>query len=66
MFINKKVETVTTTFYQEKRHVMKIGLPRTLLAGLVAIAVFMTGDGFELTFCPNTSWTRDSVPHNRR
>ena len=29
---------------------MKIGLPRTLLAGLVAIAVFMTGDGFELTF----------------
>ena len=50
MFINKKVETVTTTFYQEKRHVMKIGLPRTLLAGLVAIAVFMTGDGFELTF----------------
>ena len=46
----QKVETVTTTFYQEKRHVMKIGLPRTLLAGLVAIAVFMTGDGFELTF----------------
>ena len=29
---------------------MKIGLPRTLLAGLIAIAVFMTGDGFELTF----------------
>ena len=50
MFINKKVETVTTTFHQEKRHVMKIGLPRTLLAGLIAIAVFMTGDGFELTF----------------
>lgn len=58
MFINKKVETVTTTFYQEKRHVMKIGLPRTLLAGLVAIAVFMTGDGFELTFLSKYIVTR--------
>ena len=29
---------------------MALGLPRKLLAGFVAIAVFMTGDGFELTF----------------
>ena len=29
---------------------MSIGLPRKLLAGFIAIAVFMTGDGFELTF----------------
>ncbi len=31
---------------------MSIGLPRKLLAGFIAIAVFMTGDGFGLTFLP--------------
>ena len=27
-----------------------LGLPRPLLAGYIAIALFMTGDGFELAF----------------
>lgn len=29
---------------------MLLGLPRTLVFGFVAVALFMTGDGFELTF----------------
>ena len=28
----------------------KFGIPRTLLLGFLAVAIFMTGDGFELTF----------------
>ena len=28
----------------------KFGIPRVLLLGFLAVAIFMTGDGFELTF----------------
>ena len=28
----------------------RLGVPRTLMLGLLAVAIFMTGDGFELTF----------------
>lgn len=39
------------------------GLPLHLLWGYIAIAVFMTGDGFELAFCPTTSKSWDSLLH---
>lgn len=32
-----------------------LGLPLPLFAGYLAIALFMTGDGFELAFYLNTS-----------
>ena len=28
----------------------RLGVPRTLMLGFLAVAIFMTGDGFELTF----------------
>ena len=31
----------------------RLGVPRTLMLGFLAVAIFMTGDGFELTFTIN-------------
>ena len=28
----------------------RLGVPRVLMLGFLAVAIFMTGDGFELTF----------------
>ena len=28
----------------------RLGVPRSLMLGFLAVAIFMTGDGFELTF----------------
>ena len=40
----------------------KFGIPRVLLLGFLAVAIFMTGDGFELTFLSNSWSTKASRP----
>ena len=44
----------------------RLGVPRTLMLGFLAVAIFMTGDGFELTFLSNSWWIKDSAPPKRR